>query len=250
MIVSLRFNGLEVVAGRSLLPSPPNLESAWLIGAEISGLKCILEDRSKLLRSKLLRSAESDFLMFSCPAADAPNRRGVALPLSKVWLSPRFRGLLGEVRVRETGRAGDGLERADDRRANFALGGNGTARGEGVCDGLLPKMDGVENARFGGEGERGDLGDGLGDLVTRRNFEGDRESERLMDLTAEEISACVGEGRVRVPPLLEYDILVLRCDSSICLSITMEDSCSYSSEVCNRRCLSVREIQDVEAYVP
>ena len=120
---------------------------------------------------------------------------------------------MGEVRVRETGRVGAAL-RAEDRRANFALGGKGTASGDGVWDGLLPNTDGVENVRFGGDGESGDLGEGLGDFVIRRNLEGDRERERRMDLTAEEIlaeerSACVGEGRVRVPPLLEYDILLL-----------------------------------------
>lgn len=92
-------------------------------------------------------------------------------------------------------------------------------------------MEGVENARLGGEGDRGDFGEGLGDLVTRRNFEGDRESERLMDLTAEEISAWVGEGRVRVPPLLEYDILLLRCDYCICLAMTTEDYCSNSMKM-------------------
>lgn len=43
---------------------------------------------------------------------------------------------------------------------------------------------GWEEARFG-DGESGDLGEELGDLVTRRNFEGDRESERLRDLTAD-----------------------------------------------------------------
>ena len=90
-----------------------------------------------------------------------------------------------------------------------------------MWDGLLPNTDGVENVRFGGEGESGDLGEGLVDFVTRRNFEGDRDNERLMDLTAEEIpageiSACVGEGRVRVPPLLEYDILCGGCASSVC----------------------------------
>lgn len=36
-----------------------------------------------------------------------------------------------------------------------------------------------------GEGESGDFGEELGDLVTRRNFDGDRDNERLSDLTAE-----------------------------------------------------------------
>lgn len=47
---------------------------------------------------------------------------------------------------------------------------------------------GCDTARLGGDsgdGDRGDLGDELGDLVTRRNFDGDRDSERLSDLTAE-----------------------------------------------------------------
>ena len=47
---------------------------------------------------------------------------------------------------------------------------------------------GCDSPRFGGDngdGDKGDLGEELGDLVTRRNFEGDRESDRLRDLTAE-----------------------------------------------------------------
>ena len=47
------------------------------------------------------------------------------------------------------------------------------------------KVAGCEDARFGGDGESGDFGDELGDLVTRRNFDGDRERERLRDLTAD-----------------------------------------------------------------
>lgn len=56
------------------------------------------------------------------------------LPVSEVWLKARFIGLLGEVRVRDVGRGGAALaeERVDERRANFALGGNGTASGDGV----------------------------------------------------------------------------------------------------------------------
>lgn len=68
------------------------------------------------------------------------------------------------------------------------------------------KVAGCEDARFGGDGESGDFGDELGDLVTRRNFDGDRERERLRDLTADVTSTwwtCVGEGSVRVPPLFE-----------------------------------------------
>ena len=47
--------------------------------------------------------------------------------------------------------------------------------------------------------------------MTRRNLEGERESDRRRDLTAELTSTwwtCVGDGRVSVPPLLfEYDIV-------------------------------------------
>ena len=45
-----------------------------------------------------------------------------------------------------------------------------------------------EDARFGGdrgEGESGDFGDELGDFVTRRNLDGDLDSERRSDLTAD-----------------------------------------------------------------
>lgn len=45
----------------------------------------------------------------------------------------------------------------------------------------------------------------------RLNFDGDRDSERRKDLTAEVTSTwrtCVGDGRVSVPPpLFEYDIV-------------------------------------------
>jgi hypothetical protein len=127
-------------------------------------------------------------------------------------------GLLGEVRVRDEGRVGAVVfPRVEDRSASFALGGKGTAKGEGVCGGLLgllPKIELWEDVLFGGdngEGDRGDLGDELGDFVTRRNFDGERERERRRDLTAELISTwCtwVGEGKVRVPPpLFEYDMI-------------------------------------------
>lgn len=97
----------------------------------------------------------------------------------------RFIGLFGEV-LRDAGRGGAVLERVEDRSASFALGGYGTARGEDTCEGLpMVNAEGVETARFGGVGERGDFGEGLGDLVTRRNFEGDRDSERRSDRTAE-----------------------------------------------------------------
>lgn len=61
-----------------------------------------------------------------------------------------------------------------------------------------------------GDGESGDFGDVFGDLVTRRNLDGDRDSERLRDLTAEVTSTwwtCVGDGSVRVPPLFEYGMI-------------------------------------------
>jgi hypothetical protein len=82
---------------------------------------------------------------------------------------------------------------------------------------LYPDPEGFETVRFGGEGDRGDVGDGLGDFATRRNFEGDRDSDRLRERTAEVTSTwwtCVGEGRVKVPPLFEYDIFLL-CRQSI-----------------------------------
>ena len=72
---------------------------------------------------------------------------------------------------------------------SFALGGKGTAKGEGVWFGMVEKRpppvrlvgDGDK-----GDGERGDLGDELGDfLPTKRNFDGDRERDLRIDLTAE-----------------------------------------------------------------
>jgi hypothetical protein len=82
------------------------------------------------------------------------------------------------------------LERPEERSASFALGGNGTAKGDGVWGGLLKpvKMVGLDTARLGGDfgdGERGDFGDELGDFLTKLNLDGDRESERRRDLTAE-----------------------------------------------------------------
>jgi hypothetical protein len=72
-----------------------------------------------------------------------------------------------------------------------------------------------EVVRFGGDkgdGDNGDLGDELGDFVTRRNFDGDLESDRLRDLTALVTSTwwtCVGEGSVSVPPPpFEYDPMI------------------------------------------
>jgi hypothetical protein len=107
------------------------------------------------------------------------------------------------------------LARDDDRSANLALGGNGTASGDGVCGVLLlVNIAGYADARFDGDigdGDRGDFGDGLGDFVTSRNLDGERDRERRRDLTAEVTSTwctCVGDGIVRVPPpLLEYDMV-------------------------------------------
>ena len=163
------------------------------------------------LLSKLLRSTGLVLVLFSCPLVDAADELGVAFPASDVWLKTRFTGLLGDVRVREEGRGGAVLARPEERSANFALGGNGTANGDGVCGGLLVlpvKIVGCETVRFGdenGDGDSGDLGDELGDFLTRLNLDGDLESERLRDLTAEVTSTwctCVGEGKVRVPPPL------------------------------------------------
>jgi hypothetical protein len=92
-------------------------------------------------------------------------------------------GLLGDVR-REVGLTGAVFERVEERSASFALGGNGTARGDGVGGGLLEANKGCGEARWGMGGDRGELGDGLGDFATRRNFDGDRERERRSDLTA------------------------------------------------------------------
>lgn len=96
---------------------------------------------------------------------------------------------IGEVRERETARGGAVLERVAERSDSLTLGGNGLARGDGVCTVVPAKMlAGCERARFGGDrgdGDNGDLGDGLGDFVTRRNLEGERDRERRSDLTAE-----------------------------------------------------------------
>jgi hypothetical protein len=165
-------------------------------------LKGVLDTRSKLFRSDGLL-----LLLFSCPITEPAAEVGGAFPASDAWLKARFIGLRGEVRLRDEDRGGATFARVEDRSANFALGGKGTARGEGVCGGLLcAKMLEWEVVRFGGdngEGDKGDFGDELGDLVTRRNLDGDLESERLRDRTALVTSTwwtCVGEGNVRVPP--------------------------------------------------
>lgn len=129
-MASLRFSGLEVEEAmwQSLAPSPPSREKAGLIGAFIfSGLRGILE-----VFSKLLRSVGLVLLLFSCPPNELPEEEGGTLPVSEFWLRARFGGLLGDVRVRDDGREGGALDRLEDRSASFALGGKGTASGEGV----------------------------------------------------------------------------------------------------------------------
>lgn len=76
--------------------------------------------------------------------------------------------------------------REEDLRASFTLGGKGTAKGDGVR-GVFPGVTDVEILEFKIEGfgdDRGDL-EGLGDFVMSRSFEGDLESERLNERTAE-----------------------------------------------------------------
>lgn len=111
---------------QSLLPSPPNLDNAWFTGAETSELDILAT------LSKLFRSAGLLLLLFSCPPTGLAEEGGGAFPLSDVWLNTRFMGLFGEVRVREEGLAGAVFERDKERSASFALGGNGTASGDGV----------------------------------------------------------------------------------------------------------------------
>ena len=145
-----------------------------------------------LLRSKLLRSAGLLLLLlFSWPpAVQVVKTGGAVFPLSGPWLRARFIGLLGDVLRVIVGRTGAVFDRPEERSASFALGGKGTARGDGVLGGLPKpwKMVGLDVARLGGDsgdGESGDFGDELGDFLTKLNFDGDRESERRRDLTAE-----------------------------------------------------------------
>ena len=70
-------------------------------------------------------------------------------------------GDFGDVR-RDTGRPAGVVFDRDERSASFDDGGKGTAKGEGVCGGLLEvKIAGFETARFGDD--EGD-GDRLGDF--------------------------------------------------------------------------------------
>ena len=82
--------------------------------------------------SKLRRPIGLVLLLFSWPLLELADEEGGALPISEPWLRARFEGLLGDVRVRDDGREGGALDRLEERRASFALGGKGTARGEGV----------------------------------------------------------------------------------------------------------------------
>jgi len=192
MMASLRFKGLDIPAGvpvASFGPSP-NLERAWLTGPVISTVKGIAFSRTCF--SKLLRSVGLILppRVFSCPQTSSCDEDGVELPQSEAWLNARLIGLLGDVRVRDEARGAAVLDRLADRSESFTLGGNGLAKGEGVCDGVPLKMvDGCEFRRFGGDrgdGESGDFGDAAGVLsVIRRNLEGERDNERRSDLTAE-----------------------------------------------------------------
>ena len=97
-----------------------------MTGAETSELDILA------ILSKLFRSAGLVLLLFSCPVTELADENGGALPLFDAWLNARFMGLFGEVRVREDGLVGAVFERVEERSASFALGGNGTARGDGV----------------------------------------------------------------------------------------------------------------------
>lgn len=118
------------VIWQSLLPSPPNRDKAWFTGAFPSKLN-IRWPFSKLLRSKPLFSTGLIFPLFSCPLKIFVGT-GAALPASGAGFSARFIGLFGDVLVLEDCRGGAVFDRVEDRRANFALGGKGTASGDGV----------------------------------------------------------------------------------------------------------------------
>lgn len=114
--------------------------------------------------------------------------------MSELEVRARLSGLFGDERVFDVGRGVAVFDRLADLSDNFTLeGGNGLANGDGVCVGALVKIvAGGKSLRFCGdevEGERGDFGDELGDFcATRRNLEGERESDRRSDLTADETS--------------------------------------------------------------
>ena len=133
--------------------------------------------------------------------------------LSRDSLRTRLSGLLGEVRFGCV----DGVLCFPDLSESLTLGANGVANGDFVCvfgprNGDPSCLDG-EPPGTSGEGDSGDLGDPHpppGDFLSW-NFDGERESERLIlstDLAAELKSAlvlqCVGDGSVRVPLFPEY----------------------------------------------
>lgn len=128
-MASLRFSGLDVDAVcESLLPSPPNLDKAWFTGPCPSKLKVSRDDLSKLLRSFGLLLP-----LFSWPPATLEFDACIEFPLSETRVSTRFIGLLSEFLVRDEQIVGAVLVRDDDRSANLALGGNGTAKGDELC---------------------------------------------------------------------------------------------------------------------
>jgi hypothetical protein len=140
MIASLRFNGLEVVAAalmQSVAPSA-SLDRVWFIGAVISILKGIFFCFSKLANSVGLMLP---LILFSCPIPNSCELAGVEFPLSEATLNTRLIGLLGEVRDLEAALGGAVLERLVDRRESFTLGGNGLANGDGVCVGVVVKVE-------------------------------------------------------------------------------------------------------------
>lgn len=119
--------------------------------------------------------------LFSSPVPEPAGDDGVPFPLSVESLRARFIGLFGEALERVDTRIG--LARRTPVRFFFALGGNGTAKGEGDVTANEEKMF-VEVVFDGesGEGDSGDFGVGDGDAdVTRRKAgprEGDLESDR------------------------------------------------------------------------
>ena len=119
--------------------------------------------------------------LFSTPVPEPAGDDGVPFPLSVESLRARFIGLLGEVLERVDTRIG--LARRTHDRFFFALGGKGTANGEGEVTAKDEKMF-AEVVFDGecGEGDSGDFGVGDGDAeVTRRKagpLDGDLESER------------------------------------------------------------------------
>jgi hypothetical protein len=107
-----------------------------------------------------------------------------------------------------------------------------------------------EECLFGGDGDRGDCGVGLGDFVTSLNLEGDRESERLMVLAIDVASTrcgCVGDGSVIVPPLLEYDMVVsVECSTQPLPKVDSRISNTYRP--CNIYVVSDRVVP-VDMYI-